>query len=104
MTKQDIQKQIIDAVLDAEIYDQLIVADVTFKPFADEHITVQVGIELTEIEEWIELSGLLLNEVDRYNSDFGHYTVQEITPIEDFDIDNEVIREYIRTNDTFTII
>jgi len=104
MTKQDIQKQIIDAVLDTEIYDQLIVADVTFKPFAEEPTMLQVGIELIEIKEWIELSGLLLNDVDRYNSDFGHYTTQEFTPIEDFEITDEVIREYIRTNDTFTII
>ena len=104
MTKQDIQKQIVDAVLDTEIYDQLIVAEVTFKPFEEEPTTIQVGIELTEIEEWIELSGLLINERDQFNPERGHYQITEFTPIEDFDITDEVIREYIRTNDTFTII
>lgn len=104
MNKQEIQNNIVDAVLDTEIYDQVIVANITFNQFADEPTTVQVEINISDIEEWIEQSGLLIQDQDIYNSDYGHTTIETIVDIEDFDIDNDVIREFIRTNDKFSIL
>jgi len=105
MNKQDIQNQIENAVLDTDVQD-IYVVGIELPQFADEPKNLQVGIKQIDIEEWITECGLLQQEVDSFNpfSEHGHTSFVQNVAIEDFLIDDELIREYIRTNDKFTIL
>lgn len=104
MTKQEIQNKIKDAVLSAEIYESNFIAEIEFKNFADEPTIIQVEIAIEDIEQWIDISGMLTNTIDQFNPEKGHYQILDFTPIKEFDITDEIIKEYIRTNNEFIIL
>ena len=105
MNKQDIQNQIKNAVLDTDIQDIYIVG-IEIPQFANEPTNVTVGIKQQDLDEWIEECGLLQQEVDGFDpfSDLGHTSYVVNLSIEDILIDEDLIREYIRTNDKFSIL
>jgi hypothetical protein len=105
MNKQDIQNQIKNAVLDTDIQDIYIVG-IQIPQFANEPTNVMVGIKQQDLDEWIEECGLLQQEVDGFDpfSDLGHTSYVVNLSIEDILIDEDLIREYIRTNDKFSIL
>jgi len=103
MNKQEIQNNIKNAVIDTDIQDIYIVG-LELPIFADEPENVIISIKINDLDAWIIESGLLQNEVDYFNPVDGHFQRTEFTAIEDFDITDDVIKEYIRTNDKFSIL